>query len=457
MNGGDMQQTMLHEAIDLYHNLLNDQHAADADAAMRSELRKRSLYFGERPLCSVLRPHFYFTDQWSYLQQETEILLRAFSVAHEACMRDSKFRAQLALEAYEEQLFSLDIGSVIPWTSSRLDSFFSVEDKTLKFVEYNGETPAGMGYGDILGNLFLESEPMRRFKEHFYVYSMPTLNSLLEALMRGYNEWGGKEMPQIAIADWQDVPTLNEHEICRQHFERNGVRAILVDPRDLEYHDGHLWAGDYRVDIIYKRVLISEMIQRMGIDNPIVQAVRDHAVMMTNSFSAKLMAKKASFAFLSDERNERLFTAEQLRVIHEHIPWTRVVSDRKTVYHGKSVDLLEFITDRRDQFVIKPNDEYGGKGVVLGWECTLDEWNEALGYAATTPYVVQERVSSITRDFPSLVDGKLDISPRYVDADPYVFYGRTVYGCMTRLSSVSLLNVTAGGGSVVPTFLLARR
>jgi hypothetical protein len=56
-----------------------------------------------------------------------------------------------------------------------------------------------------------------------------------------------------------------------------------------------------------------------------------------------------------------------------------------------------------------------------------------------------------------MVDGRLDISPRYVDADPYVFYGRTVYGCMTRLSSVSLLNVTAGGGSVVPTFLLARK
>lgn len=66
-------------------------------------------------------------------------------------------------------------------------------------------------------------------------------------------------------------------------------------------------------------------------------------------------------------------------------------------------------------------------------------------------------VSSITRDFPSFINGSLDISPRYVDANPFVFYGRTVYGCLTRLSSVSLLNVTAGGGSVVPTFLLARK
>ncbi|MEP7291649.1 MAG: hypothetical protein ABI835_07685, partial [Chloroflexota bacterium] len=223
-----MQQIVHYEAIDLYHSLLNDQNAAEADAELRSKLRERNLYFGERPLCTVLRPHFYFTDQWSYLQQETEILLKAFAVAHEACIQSASLRAQLALEAYEEQLFSLDIGSVIPWTSSRLDSFFHVDEKVLKFVEYNAETPAGMGYGDALGNVFLELEPMRRFREHFYIYSMPTLNSLLEALMRGYHEWGGVEVPQIGIVDWQDVPTLNEHEICRQYFESRGVRTIMA-------------------------------------------------------------------------------------------------------------------------------------------------------------------------------------------------------------------------------------
>ena len=48
----------------------------------------------------------------------------------------------------------------------------------------------------------------------------------------------------------------------------------------------------------------------------------------------------------------------------------------------------------------------------------------------------------------------LDINNRLVDADPFIFQGRTVNGCLTRLSTVALLNVTAGGGSVVPTFLV---
>lgn len=448
---------MLHEAIDHYHTLVAGDSAPEADQFMRSELAKRSLYFGNRPLCTVLRPHFYFKDQWAFLKHETEILLSAFSRAHEACLQDSALREQLSLEQYEEQLFSLDIGSVIPWTSSRLDSFFQVDKHKLQFVEYNAETPAGMGYGDVLANLFMELEPMKRFQERYHVEPMMLLNDLYGVLMWAWGEWGGQGTPNIAIVDWQDVPTLNEHDITRQFLERQGIQTFMVDPRALEYDGEKLFVGNFRVDVIYKRVLISEMIQRMGVDNPIVHAVRDRKVLMTNSFSCKLMAKKASFAFVSDERNAHLFTPEQLRVIHEHIPWTRVISDRSTIYNGREVDLLTFITDHRDRFVLKPNDEYGGKGVCLGWEASAEVWTDTLRHALTTPYVVQERVESITRDFPSWIDGKLDISPRYVDADPYVFYGKTVNGCLTRLSSVELLNVTAGGGSVVPSFLLERK
>ncbi|MFN8418629.1 MAG: hypothetical protein U0528_05200 [Anaerolineae bacterium] len=91
----------------------------------------------------------------------------------------------------------------------------------------------------------------------------------------------------------------------------------------------------------------SELIQRMGIDNPIVKAVREGNVSMQNAFSAKLMAKKASFAVLSDERNAHLFSDEECRAIEEHIPWTRNVSDRKTVFHGQEIDLLSYVAEHR--------------------------------------------------------------------------------------------------------------
>jgi uncharacterized circularly permuted ATP-grasp superfamily protein len=178
---------------------------------------------------------------------------------------------------------------------------------------------------------------------------------------------------------------------------------------------------------------------------------------MTNSFSAKLLAKKASFALMSDEQNSYLFDAAQIAAINAHIPWTRRVSNRNTMYHGLEVDLLPFVSDHKEQFVVKPNDEYGGKGVVLGWEASQEAWDETLRLGLSEPFVIQERVEPIYKDFPAWINGRLDISERFVDANPYVFYGQTVHGCLTRLSSVALLNVTAGGGSVVPTFLLQKK
>ncbi len=445
---------MIQEAIDTYNSLLTPELAVESFAAFSADLRRRKCYFGERPLCTVLRPHFYEPAQWHYLKHETEILLGAFGKAHEACINDATLRAELYLEPWEEELFSLETGMDVPWTTARLDSFFNLETNELKFIEYNAETPAGMGYEDQLAEAFLEIEPIKRFHQKYHIRNFHMRRGLLSVLLEAYKQWGGTESPQIAIIDWADVPTLNEHELCRMYFEEKGVHSLLADPRALEYHNGHLWAGDFRIDLIYKRVLCSELIQRMGIDNLVVRALRDRAVCMSNAFSAKLMAKKASFTILSDEQHAHLYDAAEMASIEAHIPWTRNVADRKTQYHGQMVDLLPFISENRENMVLKPNDEYGGKGVMIGWETSPETWNGILQHALHDPYVVQERVTMPSEDFPAIIDGQLDISKRLVDADPFIFQGRTVNGSLTRLSTVALLNVTAGGGSVVPTFIV---
>ncbi len=449
--------SMVDDAVKYYHDLLTPEMAEATDFALRKKLRDRNLYFGDRPLCVVLRPYFYSENNWIFLNSGLEKLLEAFNIVHQVCIQDPKQRAYLMLDDYEEQLIPYDKPSVQPWSSSRLDMFYVTEKNVLKCVEYNAETPAGIGYADMLGEVFSELEPFRIFQKKYHTFMMPALDQLTDSLIDAYLAWGGQRFPQIAIVDWREVPTLTEHEITRQHFERRGLKAVLADPRSLEYHNGVLWSDGFRIDMIYKRVLYSELFATMGIDNPITRAVRDGNVFITNSISAKMLAKKASLAFLSDTANAHFFSADQLAAIATHIPWTRVVKDSKTTYEGKPIDLLSFLTVNKDKFVLKPNDDYGGRGVVLGWECSSDGWDAALKQALIVPHVVQERVDIVQRDFPMWLNGEVDISPRYVDADPYVFGGKMVYGLMTRLSPLSLLNVTAGGGSIVPTILIEKR
>jgi uncharacterized circularly permuted ATP-grasp superfamily protein len=174
-------------------------------------------------------------------------------------------------------------------------------------------------------------------------------------------------------------------------------------------------------------------------------------------FRSKILHKKASLAVLSDERNARLFRPDELEAIRAHVPWTRIVEDRRTVYDGDQVDLLPFIAERRERMVLKPNDDYGGAGIVLGWEVNDAEWKGAIQNALGSPYIVQERVPIPSEPYPSWVDGKLHIFDRMLDTAPFVSHGDFMQGQLTRLSTAALLNVTAGGGSTVPTFLIEKR
>jgi hypothetical protein len=92
---------------------------------------------------------------------------------------------------------------------------------------------------------------------------------------------------------------------------------------------------------------------------------------------------------------------------------------------------------------------------VLGWTVGQAEWEEAIETATSQSYVVQEAVEVPRVPFPVSLDGLryLDLA---VDLDPYLFNGRTG-GFMTRVSAAALLNVTAGAGSVVPTFVVEGR
>jgi uncharacterized circularly permuted ATP-grasp superfamily protein len=198
-------------------------------------------------------------------------------------------------------------------------------------------------------------------------------------------------------------------------------------------------------------------VMREGLESPVVRAVRDGAVCMVNGFRCKVLYKKASLAVLGDERNAHLFSADERAAVAAHVPWTRVVEERSTEKDGARIDLLSWIAENRERLVLKPNDDYGGRGIVLGWTVTDDAWQMAVAAAVEDPYVVQERITLPSEAFPSWTDGRVETYDRMVDIAPFVTWGETVDGALTRIATDPLLNVTAGGGSSVATMLVEER
>ncbi|NJN44134.1 MAG: hypothetical protein HC806_04990 [Anaerolineae bacterium] len=281
---------------------------------------------------------------------------------------------------------------------------------------------------------------------------------MLHVILQSYRQWGGIGRPTIAILDWREVPTYSEFVLFQQYFLFHGYHCIITDPRQVEYKNGKLWTDTgVQIDFIYKRVLISELLGQGGINHPVIQAVRDRAVCMVNPFRCKALYKKASLAALSDDANHHLYNKSEITAIQTHIPWTRLLTEGHTTYEGRSVDLIPFLIDNKDQYVVKPNDDYGGRGIVLGWTVEQSVWERALEVGVKNPTIVQKRIPLPSELYPSLHDNKVEFSDRLFDTAPFIWHGDFVSSCLTRLSTDPLLNVTAGGGSTVPTFIIEER
>ncbi len=257
-------------------------------------------------------------------------LLYAFGKAYHAALKDAGFRAQFRLTPGEEALLRNDPGFACPCPTARLDAFF-VSEAELRFTEYNAETPAGAAYNDALSDVFLGLPAMGEFLRRFQVRPLPARPGVLHTVLAAYRDATGRRgPPRAAILDWREVPTYSEFVLFAEYFRRQGLECIIADPRELEYRDGRLRAGGFAIDLVYKRVLVGELLGRGGLDQPLVRAVHDGAVCMVNPFRCKVLYKKASLAVLGDERNARLFSAEERAAIDAHIPWTRVVEERHT-------------------------------------------------------------------------------------------------------------------------------
>jgi uncharacterized circularly permuted ATP-grasp superfamily protein len=412
-------------------------------ARLRKNQQQLGLLHGARPTCSFLRPHILQRRQYDAIKQAAETIAHAFEKVASAALANHQLMGLLCLTPLEEEMARIDPGYPRLCVTSRLDAYMTRDG--FSFLEYNAETPAGVGDQMQLEKLLFALPPMQAFlAEHRHWLPQPH-EALLNSLLKSYSEWGGAvERPNIAIIDWCDVPTRSEFRILKDYFVARGHDAVIAEPSDLAYDGNLLSANGFRVDILYKRVIIHEFLGRFDREHPLIRAYKDGKVFMANSFRSKLAHKKAGFGILTDPSYQYLFEPSELELIRKHIPWTRLVRPVMTSYRGQDWELLSLVYKYKDKFVLKPNDDYGGRGVVLGWETNDEDWEAAIRNALDNPYVVQERVEGMRINMPTYTD-RVFLNQMYVDLNPFLFENK-VEGALIRLSSEPLLNITSGGG-----------
>src|SRR5581483_8209967 len=348
---------MRERAIAEYHADLaaDDTLTADLFARLKAGMGAARLLYGGRELGVALRPHFLTRRQYDLLATQAEVLARAFDKVAEAVLADPALMDLIGLSGRERCLAMVHPGYSHSAVTTRLDGF--VRGDEVRFVEYNAENPSSLVDQAGLNQILFEVRALQLMAERYRMRQFTPAASLLESLLTTWREWGGTGTPNVAILDWAGLPTAHEFMLLRNYFAGCGVPTVICTPDELEYGSGRLRRGDVRIDLVYKRVVIHELLARCDDRHPLIQAYLNRDVCLINPFRCKLLHKKAGFELLTDDNYQRWLTASEREVINRTVPWTRRVAERETCYRGSRVDLIGLIRKHRREFILKPNDD----------------------------------------------------------------------------------------------------
>jgi glutathionylspermidine synthase len=408
-------------------------------------LREHDVVFNAATIPFVLMPHFISPGQLRRVKHSVGHLSKVLDRFCEAYPHDAALREELAVGPEEDSLIRIDPGYPRPMRICRLDAFLQGYD--VKFLEFNADSPAGIGYTDILYEGLRASIDLPRVRQEFDTAYTPMLPELIATLLEAYAHVRARhrrdlpETPALALVDTKDSPSVPEFRIVCAAARAQGIRATHATLEDLTYDGSTLHVNDEPTHLVYRRALLEDLDQA-----DLVAAARDGRVCVVNPFRARVANNKKLMALFQDPRFAHLIEGDEAEVIQKTIPWTRVLRSGRVTYGSWTIDLLSFVADNRERLVLKPASSYGGRNVALGMETPQGVWEEIIAeHADREDFIVQEYVPVPEEMFPTIEDGHVQMRLKRFNINPFGIGGRHA-GSITRISDRAVINVSAGGG-----------
>ncbi len=274
---------------------------------------------------------------------------------------------------------------------------------------------------------------------------------LIEGLLRAERDSGIEQGAVAVVCDENELSF--ELDLIAAGFRRRLRDVYLGDARNLEYRDGRLYGNGRYISLIYNKFRVStphseNHCWRDGFEKRYddwLRAQQDGAVVSINNlYGIALAEDKSLLALFQDEEVLSQLTPKQQNFAREHIPWTARLIDQRTTFDGNQIDLLPYIRENRDRFVIKPDNEGRGFRVVVGKYASQSEWEQACEPDPTCPSIVQEYVQ--TQSLPVICrrDDELSEEEMFITLGLAVICGQ-YRGLVSRVSANPVTNVAREG------------
>jgi uncharacterized circularly permuted ATP-grasp superfamily protein len=314
-------------------------------------------------------------------------------------------------------------------------------DGTVYVLEDNLRVPSGVSY-------MLENRQImkRIFPEVFRTTNILPVDDYPTQLYQTLAALSPRsgDHPVIAVL----TPGIYNSAYFEHSYLAQQMGAYLVEGSDLIVGSDDVVymkniSGLVRVDVIYRR--IDDDFLDPEVFNPDSQlGVRG---LMRAWRSGKVGIANAPGAGVADDKVVYAFVPQMIRYYLDQDPILANVPSYLCMYD----DQREYVLANLDKLVVKPANESGGYGMIIGPRATPEERAQFAELIRANPrnYMAQPTLDISTA--PTLVDGKL--APRHLDLRPFVLQSDKLYATTGGLTRVALrkgslvVNSSQGGGS----------
>ncbi len=314
-------------------------------------------------------------------------------------------------------------------------------DGTVYVLEDNLRVPSGVSY--MLENREVMKRVFPELFEDYVIHPVDDYPNQLAHCLRSLNP-NANRTAQLAVL----TPGIYNSAYFEHAYLANAMAAELVEGRDLEVgKDDYLYMrtieGLVRVDVLYRRIddtfIDPEVFNAdsvLGVPG-LMRAWRAGKVALANAPGCGVADDKVIYTYVPDII--RYYLSEE--PLLPNVPSYRCVEKEHR----------DYVLDNLDQLVVKPANESGGYGMLIGPKATRKERNQFARQIRANPrnYMAQPMLNLSTS--PTLIDTHAE--PRHLDLRPFILSGADNYvttGGLTRVAMRKgsiVVNSSQGGGS----------
>ncbi len=314
-------------------------------------------------------------------------------------------------------------------------------DGKIYVLEDNLRVPSGVSY--MLENRLVTK---RVFPELFETYSPLPIDNYPAELFDMLTSLSPRpgDSPEIVVM----TPGIYNSAYFEHAYLAQQMGCELVEGRDLIVQDDDCVymrniEGLSRVDVIYRRIddlfIDPEAFDpdsMLGVPG-LMRAWKAGNVALANAPGAGVADDKVVYSYVPDIIKYYL---DQDAIV-PNVPTWRCMDD----------DSLKYVLEHLEELVVKPANESGGYGMLIGPASTRAERDEFKRLIKADPrnYIAQPTLGIST--VPSVVKGTVE--PRHVDLRPFILSGKDIEVTTGGLTRVALkkgslvVNSSQGGGS----------